>query len=134
MHEFFPDAFQSVFLNSAENEEIEKNKSHFIKILNPDPNAPFRQKFKCSFCDKWFWQLSHIRQHIRTHTGERPYVCIVCNKGFTQRGRLTIHYRTHTGEKPFKCKICPYSANESFALKKHLAFKHRDCKALSFSN
>lgn len=128
IYKFIPDTFQNIFFASAEYEDSIKDDNHFEKIINSDPNSPFRQKFKCSFCNKCFWQLSHIRQHVRIHTGERPYVCLVCNKGFTQKGRLTIHCRTHTGEKPFKCKMCSYSSNESFALKKHFATKHRDCK------
>ncbi|CAK8691564.1 unnamed protein product [Clavelina lepadiformis] len=36
-------------------------------------------QFSCKFCDKSFNNKTHLKYHIRTHTGERPYQCkITC--------------------------------------------------------
>jgi KRAB domain-containing zinc finger protein len=34
-------------------------------------------------CNAAFTVLGHLSQHMRTHTGERPYECDVCNAAFT---------------------------------------------------
>ena len=34
-------------------------------------------------------------------------MCPVCKRGFKQKHSMVDHIRTHTGERPFKCKFCP---------------------------
>jgi hypothetical protein len=71
---------------------------------------PFKAKYK-------------LVNHIRVHTGERPFPCMMpgCGKLFARSENLKIHKRTHTGEKPFMCEYlgCGRRFANSSDRKKH---------------
>lgn len=59
----------------------------------------------CTVCLKMFTSTK-LRQHMRTHTKEKPYRCKVCFQGFSMSGNLKRHMMTHTGERPHHCEVC----------------------------
>ncbi|XP_039275102.1 myoneurin-like, partial [Nilaparvata lugens] len=76
--------------------------------------------FNCEFCDYKSAKLSNMKAHIRTHTSEKPFSCEFCDYKSASLGHLKAHTRTHTGEKPFSCDFCDYKSVQPSNLRRHI--------------
>ena len=100
-------------LNSLNNSTGNSNEQYYYCFWKDCLRSmkPFRARYK-------------LVNHIRVHTGERPFLCHFpsCGKRFARSENLKIHKRVHSGERPFICEYssCSRRFTNSSDRKKHM--------------
>ncbi|XWS15391.1 hypothetical protein CRYUN_Cryun35bG0092900 [Craigia yunnanensis] len=81
----------------------------------------------CEECGVTFKKPAHLKQHLQSHSLERPFVCLVddCHASYRRKDHLNRHLLQHQG-KLFKCPI--ENCNREFAfqgnMKRHVKEFH----------
>ena len=90
--------------------------------MEPEPDRPF----VCDMCGRKFIRATHLRRHVRIHTGEKPFACHICGRRYARGDYLRAHIQAHRRDKIHKCKHCGDVFQDLTRFADHCRIVHRD--------
>ncbi|XP_063052896.1 zinc finger protein ZFPM1 [Engraulis encrasicolus] len=84
----------------------------------------------CPFpqCQKSCPSASSLEIHMRTHSGERPFMCLICLSAFTTKANCERHLKVHTDTLSGVCHGCGFVSTTRDILYSHLVTSHMACQ------
>uniref|UniRef100_A0A6J0SSD5 Zinc finger protein 131 isoform X3 n=1 Tax=Pogona vitticeps TaxID=103695 RepID=A0A6J0SSD5_9SAUR len=95
---------------------------------------PGKKIHVCQYCDKQFDHFGHFKEHLRKHTGEKPFECSNCHERFARNSTLKCHLtacQSGAGAKKgrkklYECQVCNSVFNSWDQFKDHLVIHTGD--------
>ncbi|KAM9808138.1 zinc finger protein ZFPM1 [Neosynchiropus ocellatus] len=94
------------------------------------PKESYPNERVCPFpqCNKSCPSASSLEIHMRTHSGERPFVCLICLSAFTTKANCERHLKVHTDTLSGVCHGCGFVSATRDILYSHLVTSHMACQ------
>ena len=65
-----------------------------IMAATPRPQRRASNPLNCPVCGRVVLFRSEFEKHMRTHTGEKPFMCHLCSYRSAQRSNLNVHLKS----------------------------------------
>ncbi|XP_058562285.1 zinc finger protein ZFPM1 isoform X1 [Neofelis nebulosa] len=94
------------------------------------PKDTYPNERVCPFpqCRKSCPSASSLEIHMRSHSGERPFVCLICLSAFTTKANCERHLKVHTDTLSGVCHSCGFISTTRDILYSHLVTNHMVCQ------
>ncbi|XP_034494937.1 zinc finger protein ZFPM1, partial [Ailuropoda melanoleuca] len=94
------------------------------------PKETYPNERVCPFpqCRKSCPSASSLEIHMRSHSGERPFVCLICLSAFTTKANCERHLKVHTDTLSGVCHSCGFISTTRDILYSHLVTSHMVCQ------
>lgn len=98
--------------------------------IDEKPKEPYPNERICPFpqCRKSCPSASSLEIHMRSHSGERPFVCLICLSAFTTKANCERHLKVHTDTLSGVCHSCGFISTTRDILYSHLVTNHMVCQ------
>ena len=138
-----------LFNHMAEYHDLYKDKGKRPHVC-PDCGKKFAEKFNLErhlpvhtgnwkyFCPHpgcsrgFLSQNLEYRNHVQSHSSERPHLCTICGSSFRTKLALTAHMMVELGKSKFECSYCkkqfPYKRGLTDHLLTHTGERPHECK------
>ncbi|XP_041470296.1 uncharacterized protein LOC121419890 [Lytechinus variegatus] len=84
-------------------------------------------QYKCTECEDKFALENQLINHLKFHTGGKPFACSMCKASFSQDNSLAEHLQMHKKENLYECVKCGILFVNENEICKHERKEHKHC-------